>query len=117
MKKKTHAIVKTNPLAINTTVAGKGLVDAAADSLKEQKMKMLVDSTALVMKQLEDAKISRKWCEHVCDFLEDKLRALRNGEWSYVEGHNRIIFHRKDLNLTQPEQHRPENMQGLGGRV
>lgn len=115
--KKKDALVKTNPVSLDTKKAGSGLINAAEESLREQKQKILVDSTTLVMKQLEDAKISRQWCQDVCDFLEDKLRALRNGEWSYVQGHNKIVFNRQDLNLTQPEKKRPDNVLGLGGRV
>lgn len=116
--KKKDALVKTSPVALDTKHAGTSLVNAAAELLREQRQTALVDATAQLIKQAEDAKISRDWCDKVVDFLNDKLKALRAGNWYYDEKNNQIIFNRHDLNQTQPEQHRPENIRGglRGGR-
>lgn len=115
--KKKDAMVKANPLGMDTKKAGKTLSDAAEDAYKQKKQVILVEATANVMKQMEDAVISRDWCQHVVDFMEDKLKALRSGAWHYDTLHNLIIFNNKDLNNTQPEKFRPDNVRGLGGRV
>jgi hypothetical protein len=115
--KKKDAIVKTNPVALDKKVAGTSLMNAAAELIRDQRQRALVDATAQLIKQAEEAKISRDWCDKVVDFLNDKLKALRAGQWYYAEATNMIIFNRADLNQTQPEKYRPENVRGLGGRV
>lgn len=115
--KKDKAIVKASPVSLDTKKTGAGLVFAAETRYREMKQTCLVDATANLMKQLEDAKISRQWCEDVVSFLEDKIKALRAGKWHYEELHNTIVFDRKDLNLTQPESKRPDGVRGLGGRI
>lgn len=115
--KKKDSMVKVSPLGMDTKKAGKTLTSAAEEVYKQKKQAVLVEATASVIKQMEDATISRDWCQHVVDFMEDKLKALRDGAWHYDTLHNLIIFNNKDLNNTQPEKFRPDNVHGLGGRV
>jgi hypothetical protein len=116
-KQKKDALVKVNPLAMDTKKAGTSLTNAAEEMYRQKKQEVLVNATASIMKQMEDARISRDWCNHVVDFLEDKLEALKAGTWHYDNLHNMIVFNRADLNNTQPEKHRPDNVRGLGGRL
>lgn len=109
MSKKSTAIVKHNKFQSTAMVKGSKefgqiALAAAQEEVNEGRKKACVDTIAAIIRSVDEAEASIVWSKRCKEFFQRKLRALDAGAFDYDGVNNRLIFHVKELNLTQPER-------------